>query len=391
MKRKFLLTALLTVLLTGGCIYDFDPQVEGGQQFLVVEGDILVGDMSEFTVSWTRDLSALADEATRYEPGSLRIVCDDGSSLEALSMSGRFLLDTRGLSPDRKYRVELSISGDNVCTDWLEVHKAGVLDSLNYVIDPLTKEQMWICVTAHAEDSDEKYFRWRCEETWEYHAQYMAGYYYVKDSRYGKVLPFENGENTFWCWKEGRVSDIMVASTADLSDPRFICHKLYSIGNTESKASYLYSPQVVQTAVSEEAYRYWAALSRNTADVGGLFSPQPSECRGNLRSERNPDKLVLGYVSASTVAKKRIFVSEGLDFFYKGRSSGVSPEYIAKELWPMKYSAGMRPYQPHYVEGADDLDPIAMDMYEWLPSECVECTRQGGTKNKPVWWPNDHK
>ena len=82
MKRlgiSFVLAAALTCV---SCIYDFDPQVEDASQFVVVEGDILIGDYSYFRVSESRNLKDLNVFISRFT-GTASVECDDGTSASA--------------------------------------------------------------------------------------------------------------------------------------------------------------------------------------------------------------------------------------------------------------------------------------------------------------------
>lgn len=401
MKRlgiSFVLAAALTCV---SCIYDFDPQVEDASQFVVVEGDILIGDYSYFRVSESRNLKDLNVFISRFT-GTASVECDDGTSASARGSLGEFLIDTRNMKPGKKYRFSVTIpemDGKIYYSDWVEVHQAGVIDSVTYTIDPQTKSEMWINVTSH-NDNDEKYYRWMSSENWEYCADYYATFYYVPDQASkrdygpGKVLEYENGENTNWCWKVGTVSDVMLGDLSELSQTKFVNHKLYSIDKHDRRVSYLYSPQISQVAISEEAYRYWSSMSKNSDDVGGLFSPQPSECRGNIHCAQDSTELVLGYVGASTVSRCRIFIAQADTRFYeKKKESGTQPEptLVQKSEWRAYYLEGWLPFQPHFDEEGGMADPVAMEQFDWLPARCLDCTLLGGTKDKPSWWPNEHR
>ena len=59
---------------------------------------------------------------------------------------------------------------------------------------------------------------------------------------------------------------------------------------------------VTQFVVSEENYRFWETMRKNSGSVGDIYSPQPGKPRGNIVCEEDRDEYVIGAVSCSTSA-----------------------------------------------------------------------------------------
>jgi hypothetical protein len=201
---------------------------------------------------------------------------------------------------------------------------------------------------------------------------------YEPNSKKIYEIPHEDNRNT--CWNHSVSRDILIASTEHLSEDRVFQKKLVSIGNTDNKINYLYSMQLSQIALTREGYIYWENIRKNSDDIGGIFAPQPSEIAGNIKCVTDPAEKVIGFISASTVSKKRIFTYSWEIGIYR------SPLYCNTE--PIGGSLALR----------DSLYAIGYDVVfytpetgesVWSPKTCVDC-RLFGTKTKPSFWPNDH-
>jgi hypothetical protein len=182
----------------------------------------------------------------------------------------------------------------------------------------------------------------------------------------------------------------MTATTESLSEDRLVDHELYTLNYHDRKISYVYSVEVNQTRITEEAYRYWQMMERNSTNVGGLFSPEPSELRGNIVNVDDEAEMVLGYVSVVNPVKYRLFIDDREIRFYKELNPRLVPEYLVpgKPNWSITYREGWLPvseYEPDNPEVT--TRPGYVQLYNWLPANCVDCRFQGGTKQKPAYWP----
>ena len=145
--------------------------------------------------------------------------------------------------------------------------------------------------------------------------------------------------------------------------------------------SHIYCVQLSQVSLTEEAYRYWSTLKDNTTNVGGLFSPEPAEMRGNLVNIDDPDELVLGYISVTTRTHDRMFIDNYVTRFSRWRGPSYGFEYLFPEEYREYYGWQYRP--AWYTESEKK--------WVWLPKECVDCRAFGGTKDRPSWWINQDK
>ena len=381
MKRLCILTLALVCAAATSCIYDFEAEVEGQSGILVVEGDILAGDISVIDLTLSQTLSDKSD-AVRVQ-AQVWVEQQDGTRFSGYRSGERYYVDTRSLDPSQQCRLCVNNTSYGTCrSQWLDILRS---PQIGEITNSVTEdgEYMNIYVSTGSSGEGSGYYRWMVSEEWEYVSDYYATHYY--DPASGKVLPFEGDDNTHFCWNSGSVSSLMVGSTAKLKQDKLENQYLYNIHNDNIKISYIYAVTVEQRAISEDAYSYWVTVIQNDDGVGGLFSPQPSEMRGNITCDSNPDKPVLGYISASTVTSKRAFFRNKDTGFYKKPKTGeiIEPEEIPEADWNAVYLLdNMRVYTFYETE-----TQVYEDRFTWLPRRCVDCTAMGGTTEKPEDWP----
>lgn len=416
MRKTIIALLTLAVAVSAiSCIYDFDINVPAGERDVIVfEGNIRAGAMTEIKVS---RCVALDDSTTIWDAGSavynaltkIWIECEDGTVIEGQRGSGIYLFDTRDLDKSKKYRVagirytypnnmtpEMYLQSlgspalfpdlptkHEYYSEWVDVLKVAPIDSLSFEIKNKDKISFRVSV---GEGGGSDYFLWTGRETWEYTAQYYASCYYYHYTN--SIKQFENGQNVYYCWSECELPFMVTASSVE-TDGKLVNQELYTYGNRESKLRYIYSVEIIQENVTEESYRYYSTMNRNSTDVGGLFSPQPSDLRGNIVNALDSTEQVIGFITASEVTSTRLFYNNNYERFCKV-GFGETPEVqvFSKKDWPNAYRKGLYPYMIHIEE--DGFSAPDENVYDWLPARCLDCTLSGGHKNKPDYWPNDH-
>ena len=427
-----LLLILAALAAPSGCVYDFEPELEDIETgFIVIEGDILAGMQTVVKVGKT---TALGEHVAWYQSFDAYVECEDGTSFKAatglneiresdtldIAMTDPYMLnihvsddyvaayriiDTRDIDVTKRHRLvvetyeydysgaayddmhigigpNLQVKTKKYASQWQEVIDSGHIDSLNYVV---SDDFMSVRFEVTGGGGATPYYRWYGREAWEYTALYYAPHYFSMETM--SILPYKDNRNSYFCWNYGQTSEIMLDSVEDVAENRFVCRALHTLGNAVQRVSNLYRIDLIQTALTQDAYRYWSTMKRNTYDVGGLFSPQPADYRGNIYNVDDPDELVIGYVSVVKPAVSRYYFNARNSKLLMPWRDGVEPVKVSRQD---EFSAyvyqGMRPYLPH--EYADDEPNLGE--YDWVPIRCVDCTSQGGSKQRPKYWPNDH-
>lgn len=381
-ERLSILILAFTALMMGSCIYPFTPEIADVDiGLIVIEGDIRIGAESYIFVRNTQQLGTTGTPVNI--PADVWVESDKGEITRAGNYrDGAYIIDTRNLDPRNSYRLHVKphvqSSAVEYVTDWLEVIITPELEEVSFRVDEL-EEKITFHVSTTNPDTN-PYYKWNCNEVWEYTSQFYASHVF-NPSR--NTVEECRGENTHYCWDRDIVPNIMTASTEALTENRLVNHQIYELPFMSDKLDYLYSLEVIQSSISAEAYVYWEVMLRNTDQTGGLFSPQPSELRGNIHCVNDSSIVVLGYVSASKVSSHRIFVSVD-DFPMQNKRQNCSA-FIEIDL--AEHSKMRRYYYGGYdVVFLDNMTNIT----SWSERRCVDCRVKGGTKEKPDYWPNNH-
>ena len=381
------------ILAVTACVYPFEPVIEGKDGRLVVEGDIHIGTVSDFSFSrvypiYDEDISISTPVVKGYIEG------EDGTRVESTPMpysgigygyneygSYSIRFDTVDLRPDQRYRLhfEDQESGAVYESDWVEVCPAPVIDDLSYILDE-DRGELNVALSMHC--NGRSHFRWHYDEEWEYHSRVWAMHYY--DPVSNEVKEYEDGKNTYYCWSSFNSPQIKIFSTADQVDDRFVDLEFHHISRTEQRLMVLYHITVYLEALDENAYKYWNNIQVNSSNQGTIFSPTPSQMQGNIRCVSDPSVQVIGYMSAAEQSVADMYYDNQVERFY--RDSYAYP-IVTEQVEPMNfYEFYQRGYAIYYI--VEDIGKPTE--YYWTTESCVDCRRLGGTKNKPSHWPNTH-
>ena len=389
----------LAAALAVTCVYPFTPEISySDTPHLVVEGNINAGGYSTFALRTTQPIAS--DGLLDTDIIAAQELCVETSSGQKFHSSGT-TVDTRAVKPSDKVRLLIKvtwasysvmdamsggISNYNTSatgtrsyqTDWMDIKQASPIDSLTYSINN-EATRLSINVSTHGApgQSDVGYYRWYYEEDYSYTSYYTADLEFDPKTWKYTQIPVE--EQTHRCYRSGASKDIMTASTEGLKEDRLVNHEIISFNKSDKRMSDIYRITLHQCSITKEEYAYYEMMRKNSTDVGGLMSPQPSEMRGNITCVENPDEAVIGFISASEVVTDTLYVRNGLIRFYKSTSicedlTQVYNEAAAFEI----YQTGYRPVL--YVEDEK------MAYYGWAPERCVDCRMEGGTIVMPENW-----
>ena len=188
------------------------------------------------------------------------------------------------------------------------------------------------------------------------------------------------------CWMDKATAVQQVVSTGAMVENRLVDFPVRTFSRYDRAISVRYHLTIKASLISAKAYQYWENIDKISYQGGDLFSPIPSEMRGNLYNVNNPEELVLGYISASEVAQCDLYYSNIKEKFY--RVSEEEKAYLLLQqiadtggnAWTLFYNG----YYPYYaVYGASESVP---DYYMWIKNSCLDCESMGGEAKKPAVW-----
>ena len=362
---------LMLMLLAFSCKEPYaPPAVTIDYNYLVVEGIISSGQPTRIQLSRTKRLI----DTVLFVPESnasvyIRSERGDIFPLQHIS-NGLYQSASLTLNPSDRYSISITTIGKQYSSAFEALKETPPIDSLTWEQD----RDVFISVNTHDPANNTWYYRWEYEETWEYwswfdsNLGYMNGQIYFRDSA--------NLLNK--CWTTLRSTEVLLGTSTKLSEDRIDKKVVAVVHNETDKIGIRYSILVKQAALTQKAFEYWETLRKNSQELGSIFGVQPSQLIGNIKCITNPEEPVIGYVTASSVTEKRIFIR---------RADVVTwivptqlPFCTARILHPdsVFYALQDTTYAPaYYLTGGG----VAI-----AKNSCVDCRRKGGVTQKPAYW-----
>jgi len=363
-------------MVAAGCRQPYmPPAVTTDYNFLVVDGFINTSPNSVTTITLSRTRS-LADTIFNKPENNARVIVESESGVSYnLSDQGSGVYRSMlNLNPGIRYRLKItSVNGIEYASEFVTPKQAPLIDSLFWKQD----RDVTVYIAAHDPQNNTHYYRWDYEETWEYHAHYDG----IWGLRADTVFVRDASTQAFKCWSTARSNNIILGNTLNLSQDIVARAPVAFIPQNSEKIGVRYSILVSQYALTKEAYEYWQILQKNTQQIGTLFDAQPSQLKGNIHNLNNPNETVIGFMSASSVEQKRIFITYAEVTNWNTESP---PGYDCTPL--------LIPYNsndfPHFTYQDTSYAPyyfVTGGAYV-VVKPCLDCTRRGGVNQKPSFW-----
>jgi len=331
------------------CIDEIDLNIDTDKQFVVVDG--YISDRSDtYTIRLTESAIIGVGNDNIFDSISgakVKVINQNGDAVkfdEDLNEEGSYSAEMIAI-PGNQYHVEIVLPGGDI----IKSRPAGLLfspdiDFLNYQL--ATEEQINdagntvdiefidVFVNTSVRPGESPFLRWRAEGVYQFQELYPM------------VL------NPRKCYISNNIdlNNIEVYSTEDLSGDQ-LRDQFVVRTPIDFRFNMAYCFHVSQFSISEEEYNYYTNVQDLINIQGSLFDPPPGKLQNNLFNESNPDQLVLGYFSVSSVNGKRLF---------------ITPTEIGKTI---PTGCTSNPFRNN-------------------PTQCADCTTIiNSTLEKPEYWP----
>ena len=376
--------AISAILLGTSCIDEYVQDAETQQTgILVIEGTITGDSLVTVYVNRTVRMDQTANAGLERN-AEVRILCSDGTQSEAGTEveEGEYAVPYHALDMSKSYCLQVKTGGKTYQSEFIQPIQTPPIDSL-YWYKENTEAPVDIFVSAHDPEGKAQYYLWTYDEDWEIVPYYNTTYYAYFNGQKHIYIPYETNPNPYYyCWNRMRSQHILIEDATRYVENSIVGYPLQTFPCSDDRVCYLYCISVTQQALTEEAYRYYLNKRKLTEEMGTIFSPMPSELKGNISCLEDPEEDVVGFVHVTVPAFRRLFITREEVYLDNGDCRLFTIDQI-KQMHPNVVSplnAGFR----FVYTGGGDSDPI------WASVECVECTAKG-TKEKPDFWPNDHE
>ncbi len=384
MRINIIIRFLSIILLVGlvSCVKEFEPDLEDSATHkIVISGQLT--DVEGFQMVDVTITSSL-HKPSRIPLTNciLHLVCSDGKTWAYSEESDgvyQVWLNENELDYNKEYHLELiTPNNERIVSMPEKFYSCPDVDEVYYKRDSIKSKfngQVYLglqfLLDLKAKDSDSRYFLFDVVETSEFHAPLPIEWWY--DGVIHQEVPPDYSKSL--CWNTQTINDVFVLATDNLASNEYVGHKLNFTDNHSQRLQHLYSINVKQYSITNNAYIYWNQMRTNMHQDGGLYNNQPFAIKGNFKNETNTDQEVLGFFFVSRVKEKRIFIPPQ-GFFIVDNSCGAPTElrFGLRDISPIQYPAYLVSTPTGYANSL-------------LDKGCVDCTSDGGTTTKPDFWP----
>ncbi|MGN0228676.1 MAG: DUF4249 family protein [Muribaculaceae bacterium] len=387
-----LIIILFAAIAISSCVDEYEVGEEqllnSDGTALYIDGRILVGAMSYVYIEQPLALNS-ANSAKYVEDAVVSIKGDNGYDSGPIyynKESYRYDIDTYNINPNEKYKVIVNHNGNTYESNYLKSEPAPKIKNL-YFREERVRKNLIFYVDAEGDENTHN-FMWTFDEDYEVHAS-VNMLYTMHDNGYiinyapsaFPELDKKNKINPYlYCWTHRNSTNINIYSTSNLTENVVKMHEVFRLSANLSRFDHLYCMTLYQSAITDEAYNYYATMKRLTELTGSLFSPMPSDVKGNIKCTKGGQKDPRGYITASQVTYKRLFINN--------KDITLKRDYKLDYIPGGQFTLDKDKLLEGYVLWSKKLEnSTPMDERLYYPEAC-NCQKVS-TKIKPEWWPND--
>lgn len=380
-----MLAALSLILALTACVDEHNAELpDSDLQVLVVDGTIYSDSTCRFRLTQSVGLQTLNNYVPYVTSAKVTVKGSNGSTYSGRETAkGTYEVKVGQLQPNVKYWLNITTRGGITYESEPAVPMDAPSLSLRYEQNqknPDDRAPVEIYISTQPSDAS-YYVGWSFEEWFEVQTPYVSKYEFIPNGYIGGSFdPYQPRETPIdhgWGWSI-HAQKIFESSSKYVNNSIKNYH-LKTIPCESQMISTCYYIKVRQEAVSKAEYEYEMAREKQTSQMGGLFTPQPSRLPSNIRC-MNADRGVIGFVGV----RGRLGTAE----MYLNNKKQV--KYFETRPYEIIYPEAENPMSGYenYKKGYYVLDyDKAMHDYVWITRWCVDCTSWGARQfEKPSFW-----
>jgi hypothetical protein len=376
---NFLILCLLLSL--SSCVDKYQPNVIATpQRYFVVDGLINLRGVTTVKLSYTRSLTSTA--APVEAKATVRIQDDAGASYPLTEQAaGTYTSGALTLDATRRYQLRVrTAAGREYASDLVRAKLTPPIDRVHWAME---RNGVQLYVDTHDATNNTRYYRWNYTETWRFSTPNYSEFEFVNGAMQRRP------DNIQDCWRTEASTSISLSNTARLSQDVVSKFPLVLHPGNSYHFRFKYSILVQQYAQTAEEYTYWEKLRKNTESLGTLFDPLPTQLTGNVHCLTDASELVVGYVGASSMTEKRLFIDHTefpatANFLTGYENECEVHDTIPSKHNPVSFAVG---FTREYMPLNEILNSLGMPTsYTRSTTLCADC-RLRGTNVKPSFWP----
>lgn len=313
----FLLTAL------SACIDPYDPQLVGGERYLVFDG-VLTDALGPYRFSLSQSAGYNSEESVfdQRVTGAAVSITDDLGNVTRFTDEGRgnytSPADFRG-RVGRQYALTVGYRGQTYRSEPELMQPVPAIDSVYWTYQPkptaTTRGYFAVSVDLTDPANAENYYQW----DW---SHYEMPDFCVLYTPPGSNVTYAKRCCPTDCWNITRSNgEILLASDRLINGNRLSGQVVAQVPFDAVSPYYL---SIGQQSMSRGAYQYWQTVQTLTGNVGSVFDATPATLTGNLHNESANGPPMLGYFQVSARKQRIVHVN---------RLSGAGLPFV-KNVYP---------------------------------------------------------
>lgn len=311
--------------------------------------------------------------------------------LRSASVPGDYLTsDSFQAQPGTDYVLHVILpDGEKLISRTERLPEQVTLDNIygRYVAIPSNEEAgedrgVQFFVDASSEGTETARLRYNWIETYEIRAAFESEYAF--DFEIEEPVLRSQDDIVHICYRTVPNTELILASSSGQAENRVQEIPIKFVNQNSQQLSQMYSLVVQQFVLSPDAFEYYQNLEETNEGSGSLSDKQVGTFPGNIASEDNPEKLILGYFEVSRFQEQRVFFTNE-EFIADGYTQAPYPgcplsgrdTLTTPELTEQYVGFGRR---------FGILRKITDFSWEITSRRCADC-KEFGTYEKPDFWP----
>ncbi|SFB56245.1 DUF4249 domain-containing protein [Algoriphagus aquimarinus] len=381
--NRLVVLIVLCVALVSGCREPFEPDIKAADlTVLVVEGYLdTEGLPSQLRLSYTRNIQSDDSSQPSYPSAEVYLESASGMDYPLTDLGGGVYEFSYDIPENDNYTLRIIANDGKTYTS--ELIKPILTPEIIDVGFEKNESGVEVYLTTKGDQNADD-FLWTYEETYAYRPRISTSFIY--DPAVEDVVTRSFEQRTNMCYRGGVSADLILETSSRFEDQFVFRQSITQIPQNDERLSVRYSILISQKALDKKASEFWEILRKNTNDLGSIFSPLPSNIRGNIKNDQDPTLPVVGFVSLGTVRQERYFIDvrevvpwrADVPEYYE---CYIESDTVLVEKYGQAFASGsFVPVVPIVLDGA--YTPIG---YQGAPRRCTDCTLRG-TNVKPDFW-----
>lgn len=360
------------------CIEYFEPEIPADESaMLVVNGSIRSGEKSVFVLSRTVTLGEKVPDPYVHD-ATVAVCGTDGMRYKAKQNGNKYEVWVGRLASNEQYWVEI-VTPDGTAYSSEPMSPVDAPDMVGHYSQLGKNSPVEFTIDTYPTD-EPTYVSLNYDETWEVKTPYIPTHeYYPREKKiFATAKPHVRG------WGMSESTATIIEPTSKYVNHSIKGYKIHEVSSYDTRIYLLYRIRMYVEAVSKEEYEYEEARRKQTDEMGGLFTPQPTQLPSNIHSV-NSDRKAIGYVGVrGKISSYTIMLTrKEVEYNEVRKMEILSPGEIKK----LGYNNAM----------LHDLDYSVLDFdvmangYNWISTWAVDCrhyTWKTQTETMPDDWPD---